>query len=102
MVNRSEHELMEELLTLELEGRLPELFYFWGHTPRGSSPVGPWVLSQWWPTRFVVDGIEYFHSEGFMMAAKGAPLRRQHGAREDPASRQPSGSQAPRSASEQL
>ncbi len=61
---------MEELLRLEMDGRLPEFFHFWGHTPKGTSPVGPWVLSQWWPTRFVVNGTEYLHAEGFMMAAK--------------------------------
>lgn len=58
------------LLTAEADNRLPGLLLFWGHTPRGSSPVGPWVLSQWWPSEFVVDEVVYRHSEGFMMAAK--------------------------------
>lgn len=61
---------MATLLEWETEGRLPDLLLFWGSKPRDSRPVGPWVLSQWWPTRFVVDGVAYRHSEGFMMAAK--------------------------------
>jgi hypothetical protein len=70
MMTSLPEERMEELLRLEVEGRLPEFLYFWGHTPKGHSPVGPWVLSQWWPTRFVIGDIEYFHAEGYMMAAK--------------------------------
>lgn len=61
---------MEELLGQEAGGCLPEFFHFWGHTAKGTSPVGPWVLSQWWPASFVVDRMTYFHAEGFMMAAK--------------------------------
>jgi ribA/ribD-fused uncharacterized protein len=61
---------MDELLTLELEGGLPQFLCFWSHTPKESSPVGPWVLSQWWPTRFRVGDTDYCHAEGFIMAAK--------------------------------
>ncbi|MGH9123620.1 MAG: NADAR family protein [Acidimicrobiales bacterium] len=66
----SPEDRMEELLGHEAGGCLPDFFHFWGHTAKGTSPVGPWVLSQWWPASFVVDGTTYFHAEGFMMAAK--------------------------------
>jgi ribA/ribD-fused uncharacterized protein len=71
MVTRAPGDRMEELLRLEMGGQLPEFLHFWGHTPKTNSPVGPWVLSRWWPSPFVIDGVEYFHSEGFMMAGKG-------------------------------
>jgi ribA/ribD-fused uncharacterized protein len=67
---RSADERFEDLLRAECEDALPSFLPFWGHTPQGTSPVGPWVLSQWWPSGFVHQGIEYFHAEGFLMAAK--------------------------------
>lgn len=70
MAIRSADDRMEELLTLEVQQRLPDFLHFWGHTAKPSSPYGPWVFSQWWPSTFTIDGVEYFHAEGFMMAAK--------------------------------
>jgi ribA/ribD-fused uncharacterized protein len=67
---RSADERFEDLLRAECEDALPDLLPFWGPTRQGTSPVGPWVLSQWWPSRFVHRKIEYFHAEGFLMAAK--------------------------------
>jgi hypothetical protein len=43
---------------------------FWGHTPKAGAEVGAWVLSQWWPCRFAVDGVEYASAEHWMMAEK--------------------------------
>ncbi len=43
---------------------------FWGHEPRGRSAVGPWMLSQWFPAEFEVDGDRYLTAEHFMMAEK--------------------------------
>jgi predicted NAD-dependent protein-ADP-ribosyltransferase YbiA (DUF1768 family) len=67
---RSAEDSFEDLLRAECEETLPDFLAFWGHMPKGTSPVGRWVLSQWWPSRFVHQGIEYFHAEGFLMAAK--------------------------------
>ncbi len=61
---------MALLLDAELRGTLPPLLPFWGHRPDGRRPIGPWVLSQWWPVDFTVDGVGYRHAEGFMMAGK--------------------------------
>jgi ribA/ribD-fused uncharacterized protein len=60
---------MERLLELEVAGDLPPLLCFWGHTAKADHP-GPWVLSQWWPARFHVEGQTYRHAEAFMMAEK--------------------------------
>jgi ribA/ribD-fused uncharacterized protein len=60
---------MQRLLELEVAGVLPPLLCFWGHTAKADH-AGPWVLSQWWPAVFEVDGLAYRHAEGFMMAEK--------------------------------
>ncbi|MFD7404763.1 NADAR family protein [Streptomyces sp. NPDC059866] len=44
--------------------------HFWGHRPRSDGRVGPSCLSQWWPSPFTVDGVEYATAEHWMMAAK--------------------------------
>jgi len=62
-------EWLERLLAAEVDGSLPEFLFFWGHTAKADRP-GPWVLSQWWPASFTVDGVEYRHAEAFMMAEK--------------------------------
>ncbi len=64
------NERLAALLRAELEGEALPLLMFWGHTPGHDAHLGPWVLSQWWPSRFVVDGAAYRHAEGFMMAEK--------------------------------
>ncbi|MFF4835622.1 NADAR family protein [Streptomyces sp. NPDC001315] len=44
--------------------------HFWGHRPRPDGQVGASCLSQWWPSPFVVDGVEYATAEHWMMAGK--------------------------------
>lgn len=58
---------LDALRDLERQGELPPLLLFWGHTGEGP---GPWVLSQWYPTPFTVDGVRYATAEHWMMAAK--------------------------------
>lgn len=60
---------LARLLERELDGSLPDFLFFWGHTARADH-AGAWVLSQWWPVNFEVDGTVYRHAEGFMMAEK--------------------------------
>ncbi|CAL9543421.1 hypothetical protein SUDANB58_04297 [Streptomyces sp. enrichment culture] len=43
---------------------------FWGHRPRPDGRIGPGCLSQWWPSPFTVDGVEYATAEHWMMACK--------------------------------
>ncbi|MBX7192658.1 MAG: NADAR family protein [Sandaracinaceae bacterium] len=54
-------------------GERPEYLFFWGHTPKpAQSPpeVGPWVLSNWFPSPFEIDGVRYATNEHWMMAEK--------------------------------
>ncbi|MFF4805745.1 NADAR family protein [Streptomyces sp. NPDC001351] len=44
--------------------------HFWGHRARADGRVGPSCLSQWWPSPFTVDGVDYATAEHWMMAAK--------------------------------
>lgn len=44
--------------------------HFWGHRPRPDGRLGASCLSQWWPSPFVVDGVEYATAEHWMMAGK--------------------------------
>ncbi|WP_055591269.1 NADAR family protein [Peterkaempfera griseoplana] len=43
---------------------------FWGHQPQRDGSVGAGCLSQWWPSRFTVEGVEYASAEHWMMAGK--------------------------------
>lgn len=49
------------------EGLSPPFLHFWGHTGQG---VGNWVLSQWYPAPFLVDGVRYATAEHWMMSEK--------------------------------
>ncbi|KAB8159573.1 DUF1768 domain-containing protein [Streptomyces sp. 3MP-14] len=61
---------LAELCRWERAGRRLKYLCFWGHRPGRGGGVGPWVLSQWWPAPFTVDGVRYATAEHFMMAAK--------------------------------
>ncbi|GHB00227.1 hypothetical protein GCM10010330_62840 [Streptomyces tendae] len=43
---------------------------FWGHRPLPDGSIGPSCLSQWWPSPFTVDAVEYATAEHWMMAGK--------------------------------
>ena len=60
---------MERLLDLEMNGTMPPVLAFWGHEAQADRP-GPWMLSQWWPSHFEVEGVAYANAEAFMMAEK--------------------------------
>lgn len=51
-------------------GARVKYLHFWGHRPRPDGQIGPSCLSQWWPSPFTVDGVEYATAEHWMMAAK--------------------------------
>ena len=48
----------------------PKYLLFWGHAPAKGKTIGPFVLSQWFPAPFTVDGLRYATAEHFMMAEK--------------------------------
>lgn len=47
-----------------------EYLHFWGHRQRTDGTVSASCFSQWYPSRFEVDGIVYPSAEHFMMAEK--------------------------------
>jgi ribA/ribD-fused uncharacterized protein len=60
----------EQLAEIVAAGRTVKWLMFWGHRPQPDGSIGQGCLSQWWPCRFVVDGVEYASAEHWMMAAK--------------------------------
>lgn len=62
---------VEDVRELERQGELPRFLFFWGHTAKPTAvDLGTACLSQWWPARFTVDGVEYPSAESFMMVHK--------------------------------
>lgn len=51
-------------------GARVKYLHFWGHRPRPDGRIGASCLSQWWPSPFTVDGVEYATAEHWMMASK--------------------------------
>ena len=60
---------LAEVQAAERRGDKLYLVPFWSHRAARPGP-GPWVLSQWWPSPFTVDGDTYSSAEAYMMAAK--------------------------------
>ncbi|MER5369705.1 NADAR family protein [Streptomyces sp. NPDC002722] len=63
-------EHMDDLLARTARGEKVKYLHFWGHRPRPDGRIGASCLSQWWPTRFTVDGVTYASAEHWMMAGK--------------------------------
>ncbi|SEM15766.1 NADAR family protein [Streptacidiphilus jiangxiensis] len=60
----------KQLAALVAAGARPKWLMFWGHQPQQDGSVGPGSLSQWWPCRLEIEGVEYASAEHWMMAAK--------------------------------
>jgi len=65
----------EELVRLVKQGRPVHYFFFWGHKPLPNGEIGKSCLSQWWPSAFSVDGVNYPTAEHFMMVQKAVLFR---------------------------
>ncbi|WP_367434904.1 NADAR family protein [Streptomyces celluloflavus] len=61
---------VEELRAATAAGQRVKYVHFWGHTPRRDGTLGASCFSQWWPSPFTVDGVEYATAEHWMMAGK--------------------------------
>lgn len=61
---------IEDLRRAYEAGTVFKFLFFWGHTPEADGRVTEACLSQWWPCRFQVDGVEYSFAEQYMMAEK--------------------------------
>ena len=48
---------------------MKKYLYFWGHQT-SKSYIGKECLSQWYPSSFEVDGVQYYNCEQYMMAEK--------------------------------
>lgn len=61
---------LDQLIAQVKKGDRIKYLHFWGHRPQRDGSLGPSCFSQWWPSRFVVDGVEYATAEHWMMASK--------------------------------
>jgi ribA/ribD-fused uncharacterized protein len=61
---------MERLLERIARGERVKYLHFWGHSARKDGRLGASCFSQWWPSPFTVDGVEYATAEHWMMAGK--------------------------------
>ncbi|WP_254086759.1 NADAR family protein [Dawidia cretensis] len=52
------------------KGETIKYLFFWGHTNKKQEDIGKFVLSQWYPSPFIVDNVEYKTAEHWMMAQK--------------------------------
>ncbi|SHH96874.1 hypothetical protein SAMN04488109_6324 [Chryseolinea serpens] len=52
------------------KGESLKYIFFWGHSNKTPDEIGKFVFSQWYPSSFTVDGIEYKTAEHWMMARK--------------------------------
>jgi ribA/ribD-fused uncharacterized protein len=52
------------------KGDTIKYIFFWGHTNKSNVDVEKFVFSQWYPSHFLVDGVEYRTTEHWMMAHK--------------------------------
>lgn len=62
----SRHSLLEQMA----KGMSPRFMFFWGHTPKQEGQVDKSCFSQWFPSSFEVDGVNYVTAEHYMMAGK--------------------------------
>ncbi|WP_224995120.1 NADAR family protein [Cesiribacter sp. SM1] len=62
--------LLKQIQERYAAGERLKYLFFWGHTPGHGQTVGPFIFSQWYPSKFTVDGLEYQTAEHWMMAEK--------------------------------
>ncbi|MGF1426022.1 NADAR family protein [Kitasatospora sp. LaBMicrA B282] len=70
MIHAADTRTRHDLAALVASGTRPKYLFFWGHRPQRDGSIGTGSLSQWWPSRFTVDGVDYGSAEHWMMAHK--------------------------------
>ncbi len=60
------------LVSVHNQGEKLKYLFFWGHQPRQDGRTGESCFSQWWPSPFTVEGVEYQTAEHWMMAQKAS------------------------------
>lgn len=61
---------LDWLLTEHASEKPLKYLLFWGHQPERDGSIGKGCFSQWWPSAFTVDGVDYATAEHWMMAEK--------------------------------
>lgn len=61
---------VQELVERARDEQRVKYLAFWGHRPQRDGSIGAGCLSQWWPSPFTVDDVEYATAEHWMMAGK--------------------------------
>ncbi|MBP0456192.1 NADAR family protein [Streptomyces montanisoli] len=61
---------VRDLVERAQRGERIGFLHFWGHSARRDGRLSASCLSQWWPSPFTVDGVEYRTAEHWMMAGK--------------------------------
>ncbi len=61
---------IQHLQALQDRGEALKFLYFWGHTPKDVHTIDKSCFSQWYPSSFIVDDVEYKTAEHWMMAQK--------------------------------
>lgn len=65
-----DEQFLNDLIQQVQQGRQFKYLYFWGHTPKQNNYVDKSCFSQWFPSPFKQDDIEYLTAEHYMMAQK--------------------------------
>ncbi|WP_426452631.1 NADAR family protein [Paenibacillus sp. S-38] len=66
---------IKELRHAYQAGEEIQFLFFWGHTPAADGSMNASCFSQWWESRFVVEGEQYSCAEQYMMAEKARLFR---------------------------
>ncbi|MDI6104415.1 NADAR family protein [Actinoplanes sp. NEAU-A12] len=61
---------LAELTAARAAGKRPKFLFFWGHQEERGGGIGAGCLSQWFPSRFTVDGVTFATAEHYMMWRK--------------------------------
>ncbi len=61
---------VQQLVDVVARGVHPKYVFFWGHKPEVPGRVDHSCLSNWYPSRLKLEGIEYPTTEHYMMAEK--------------------------------
>ena len=69
-MNPKDARSVEALTRLVAKATRTKYLFFWGHRPRVPDRIDHSCLSNWFPAKFTVDGVEYPTTEHFMMAEK--------------------------------
>lgn len=65
-----DEQFLNDLIQQVQQGHQFKYLYFWGHTPKQNNHVDKSCFSQWFPSPFKQDGVEYLTAEHYMMAQK--------------------------------